>query len=158
MALQEVTVISHHAHTHKDKHHGIEYVFEPNKKVQVPLAAAVHFFGVGLPADAPARQASWKRHGLTDDAKGEAYLKKFECKVVDLVPAGDEVAALREETDKNLAEFKKEHESELTSLEADHREEIQRINKTHADEVAALKTRIVELKGPAPGGETHKAK
>lgn len=157
MALQEVTVISHHDRTHKDKHHGIEYIFEPNKKVQVPIAAAVHFFGVGLPVESPARQAAWKRHGLTNDAAGEAYLKKFETKIVDLVPEDDEVTALREEHSKDFAEFKSDTEKNLAALEADHREEIHRINKIHAGEVAALKTRIAELE-PTPGGKAHKAK
>jgi len=158
MALQEVTVISHHARTHKDSHHGIEYVFEPNKKTQVPLAAAVHFFGVGLPANAPARQASWKRYGMTDDEKGEQYLRKFECKIVDLVIAGEGVAELKEAHDKTLAEIKEGAEGNLATLEADHREEIQRINKTHADEVEALKARIVELEAPTSGGKHHRTK
>lgn len=158
MALQEVVVISHHSHTHKDKHHGVEFVFEPNKKVQVPLAAAVHFFGVGLPADAPARQAAWKRHGYTDNKKGEEYLKKFEVKIVDLVPAGSDVEELKSEHEKLIEEIKEGSEKNLAALEEDHRTEIARINKTHDDEVTALKTRIAELEAPASGGKSHKAK
>jgi hypothetical protein len=148
MALQEAVVISHHSHTHKDRHLGIDYAFKPNEKVQIPLAAAVHFFGAGLPMDAPAYKAAWKRHGFTDDAKGEAYLKKFEVKIVELVPAGSDVSELKEENAKTLNEVHAAHEELLAEMEEDHREELQRINSAHAIEIAELKTRIASLEQP----------
>lgn len=147
MALQEVKVVSHHSHTHKDKHHGVEYVFPPNKEVLVPLAAGVHFFGVGLPADAPARIAAWKRNGFTDPDKGEAYLKKFECTIVNLVPEGSDMGKLAEDHEKEVGELKSSHETELAKLEADHREEMQAARTAHDKEVGELKARIAELEG-----------
>lgn len=156
MALQEVTVVSHLAETMEDKHLGIKYSFEPNKQVLIPIAAASHFFGIGLPADSPARMAAWKRRGFTDSQKGEAWLKKFELKVVDLVPAGADVEELKEAHEKTVEELKAEHDKALGEVEADHREELQRVNKSHADEVAALKARIAELEGPPSGGKSQK--
>ena len=152
MALQEVTVTSHHAQTFTDKHHGIEFTFEPNKQVLIPKAAAVHFFGVGLPADAPARMMAWKRRGFTDSVKGEAFLKKFETKIVDLIPEGSDLEEIKEGHAKTVEELKAEHEKVLGDLEAEHREEVQRINKLHAAEVTALKTRIDELEGRSAAG------
>jgi hypothetical protein len=154
MALQQVSVISHHSHTHTDKHAGIKYDFEPNKTVIIPIAAAVHFFGLGLKD----RSIAYKRHGFTSDEKGLAYLKKFEIKVVDLVPEGSDVEEIKEEHAKVIGEKDEAHEKELAELEAEHREEVQRINKLHAAEVQAFKTRIVELVGSAGAGKSQKGK
>lgn len=156
MALKEVTVINHHSIEYKDKHHGIEYVFTPNKQVLVPLAAGVHFFGVGLEKNAPARMMAWKRRGFTDAEKGEAFLKKFEVKIVDLVPQGEDAEKANESHAKALEDALVSHEDKMAALEDEHREEITRINKTHADEVAALKTRIAELETPPLAGKPQK--
>jgi hypothetical protein len=141
MALKEVIVTSHHVHTCKDKHLGVEYTFEPNTKVQVPLATAVHFFGLGRTD----RSTAWKRYGFTSADKGEAFLKKFELKVVDLVPADTGIESLTAEHAKTLEEIKAEHQVELEKLEADHYDEIARINEMNAAETAALKARIADL-------------
>lgn len=158
MALKEVTVINHTSTPLKDKHHGVEYVFAPNEKVLVPLAAAVHFFGVGLPKGSPARQMAWKRRGFTDEEKGEAFLKKFEAKVVDLVPEGSDVEEIKEKHAETIESLKEEHEKALAALEDEHLKEVERINKSHADEVGVLKSRIAELEAPASDGKSQKKK
>jgi hypothetical protein len=150
VALKEVIVTSHHVHACKDKHLGIEYTFEPNAKVQIPLATAVHFFGLGRTD----RSLAWKRYGFTEEAKGEAFLKKFELKVVDLVPADTGIESLTAEHAKTLEEVKAEHQAEIEKLEADHYDEIARINEMSALETTALKNRIAELE--AASTKSHK--
>ena len=151
MALKEVTVINHHALAYKDKHHGVEFVFKPNEKVLVPLAAGVHFFGVGLQKGDPARVKAWQRRGYTDAEEGEAFLRKFECDIVEMVPEGSNVAAVKEEHLKTVEEMKAYFDKQLSDLEADHRDELQRISEAHAEEIKQLKAKIVELETPAAG-------
>ena len=153
MALQEATVISHHSHTHRDKFQGLKFEFTPNKKVLVPLAAAVHFFGLGLADKSPA----WKRHGFTDSRKGEDYLRKFELKVVDLVPEDTDVEKIKGDHAETLNKLGSDHQMQLAEVEANGREEMQRIMTTHDEEVRALQARIAELEAtPAPDGKSQK--
>ena len=115
MELQEAIVTSHHTKTFKDKFRGIEYVFKPGEKVQMPLAAAAHVFGVGLEDQSPA----WKRLGYTQPEPGIAFLKKFEIKVVNLVPESLEVEDVRSENEnlKTVNESLRAQLAELQSLD-----------------------------------------
>lgn len=82
MALNEVIVTSKHTYTIEDKHLGIKYVFKPNEKVQLPMSAANHFFGI----QEDDKSMAWKRRGFTNAEKGMDWLKKFNIKVVEMVP------------------------------------------------------------------------
>jgi hypothetical protein len=138
MGLQQVSVINHHDKPLKDKHLGIIYEFNPNDRVLVPISAAVHFFGLGLKD----KSIAWKRYGFTDTERGNAYLKKFEVEVVEMVPEGDEVKAIKEEHEKTVTELTAEYEGKISILEEDHRQEVKR-----------LQDRIAELEKP---GKTAK--
>ena len=113
MAIQEAVVTSHYDKPFTDKHHGIEYTFEPGKKTQIPVKAAAHIFG-----QLPDRKPAWIRKGYTDKAKGEAFLDKFEVEIVNLVAESIDIEDVKTELD----EAKAENESlkaRLAELEGD---------------------------------------
>lgn len=94
--MQEVNVTSHYKETLTDHHRGMKFVFEPAKKTTIPVAAAVHIFGLNLKDKAPA----YRRHGFTNDKDGLAFLNKFTLDVVELVPADSGQSELLEENAK----------------------------------------------------------
>jgi hypothetical protein len=151
MALNEVQVTSRHTHTHKDKHHGIEYTFPPNEKVLIPLKAAQHIFG-GTPEE---RTAAGRRLGLTQ-AKSEPggkkgwddYFAKFDVKVVELVPQDSSLEELKEEHAKVVETVKKQGDEALLLLMEDHATELDSAQKTidgQAAQIKVLTERIAEL-------------
>lgn len=134
MAIQEVSVISHHDRTISDKHHGIKYDFKPNEKVLIPLAAAAHIFGLGMPD----RSAAWKRHGFTQEAAGMKFFSLFDLDVVNLVAESTDVEAMKEKfetREQELAAKLEELEkaiAELTNENRDLKKKLRKLEKEGA--------------------------
>lgn len=94
MALREVQVINHGTKDFVDRHHGITYVFKPNEKVLIPVAAAKHIFG----SSEDNHRSAWIRQGHRNEKDGLAFVNQFELEVVNMVSDAD-VEAIKDENE-----------------------------------------------------------
>jgi hypothetical protein len=86
MKNNEVVVINKNPKPFTDGFAGITYTFETNKKVSIPLEAAVHIFGLNKEDKIP----TLRRLGLANHPDGKEWLNNIKMTYVEYVPKSDE--------------------------------------------------------------------
>jgi hypothetical protein len=103
MPVNEVFVTNRNPKPHRDRYDGKEYLFLPNEAVAIPVEAARHFFGYGLPDKTEALQRMGKafryireENAFGEDPEGVKFLARFEFEEAVLQPASALRLALAE--------------------------------------------------------------
>ena len=81
----EVIVVNKNPKPFTDGFAGMTFTFEPNKKVSIPLEAAVHIFGLNREDKVP----TLRRLGLANHPDGKQWLENISMKYVEYVPKDD---------------------------------------------------------------------
>lgn len=116
--MKEVTVVNRNPQSYTAHHVGIEYVFNPNEKVVVPLGAAVHIFGFNQ-AD---KQPALIRAGVANHPDGKKWMANFLLEMVEYVRKDEDVdseglKAELDEKDKQIEALKAELAEALAMIE-----------------------------------------
>jgi hypothetical protein len=99
----EVIVTNKNPKTFSDGFGGMAWTFEPNKKVTIPLAAAIHIFGFNKQD----KTTTLRRLGLANHPDGKQWLSNISMDYVEYVAKGDaeEAEKLRIDLEAKQAEI-----------------------------------------------------
>jgi len=85
MAHNEVIVTNKNPKVFEDGYAGMKFTFKPNEKVTIPLAAAIHIFGLNKQDKTP----TLRRLGLANHPDGKQWLDNIKMDFVEYVAKTD---------------------------------------------------------------------
>ena len=141
--MQEVIVVNKNPFDVSDGYIGMKWTFKPGQKVTIPLAAAVHIFGLGI-TDPTTLAGIYRRFGKRVD-EGEKFIANFDLTPVELVQQevveeADNLKVSLEDALSRLADAKKMNESQASDLA-----KASELLKAQQDEIAELHKQIGQL-------------